>query len=161
MLFQWIVVVLVIAADQFTKHLVETRMHLWQSVILIKGFLKFTYVRNTGMGFSFLANDAKLAEYIALIVIAGVITFSFMWKKRNTLFNLSMGLVIGGALSNNAISRMIFGSVTDFIQLPYWPIFNVADSCVVAGAIGIGLYFLRRDGKSGEDRIEGYNQRSR
>ncbi len=165
MIFQWSIVIAVIVADQLTKYLVETRMHLWQSITLIKGLLKFTYVRNTGIGFSFLANSGKTIEYIILIIvlfiIAMLIIFSFMWKKRNWLFNLSMGLIIGGALSNNAISRVISGSVTDFIQLPYWPVFNVADSCVVAGAIGIGFYFLRRDGRSGKDRIESHNQRSR
>lgn len=165
MIFQWSVVVLAIVADQLTKYLVETRMHLWQSITLIKGFLKFTYVRNTGIGFSFFANSGKTIEHIMLVVIliiiVALIIFSFVWKKRNWLFDLSIGLIIGGAISNNAISRMFFGSVTDFIQISYWPVFNVADSCVVAGAIGIGLYFLGRDGRGGKDRVESHNQRSR
>lgn len=167
MIFQWSIVALVIVADQLTKYLVETKMHLWQSITVVKGFLNLTYVRNTGIGFSFFANSGRTTDNIVFVVIFSIITgliiFSFMWKERNWLFNLSMGLLIGGAISNNVISRLFFGFVIDFIQLPYWPVFNVADSCVVAGAVGIGLYFLKRDGKNAkrhEDRVESHDERS-
>jgi len=151
MWIEWLIAALVILFDQLSKHVVETHMYLWQSVVLIKHVLSLTYARNTGMGFSVFQSDPKVVEYVVLTIIGALIAFSAVWKeRRNWFFQLSMGLTIGGALSN-AMSRLLYGSVTDFIQLPYWPIFNVADSCVVAGAIGLGLYFLKRERKIGKN----------
>ena len=141
----------VIASDQITKYLIETHMHLWQSVVVIKNVLNLTYAKNKGMGFSVFQSNPKLVEYLVIPIIIVLVTFSILWKDRKDwFFELSMGLIIGGAFSN-ALNRLISGTVTDFIQLPYWPIFNVADSCVVAGAIGIGIYFLKREKKVGKD----------
>ena len=151
MWLEWFVIAIVVASDQISKYLIETHMHLWQSVILIKNVLNLTYAKNTGMGFSAFQNDPKVVECVVITVIGALVTFSVLWKdKRNWFFELSMGLVIGGAFSN-ALNRLLSGSVTDFIQLPYWPIFNVADSCVVAGAIGLGFYFLKREKKIGKN----------
>ncbi len=161
MVVEWIVVSIVIASDQLTKYLIEVHMHLWQSITLVKNVLNLIYVKNTGVGFSFLQNNLKIVVIITSILIFFLIVFSIFWKgNKNWFFNLSMGLIIGGALSNLA-NRILTGTVTDFIQVSYWPVFNVADSCVVAGAIGIGIFFLKRDGKSGEDRIEGHDKGSR
>ena len=160
MVVEWIVVAIVMISDQITKYLIETNMHLWQSIMLVKNVLNLTYVKNTGVGFSFLSNNTRIVEIATSVLIIFLIAFSIFWRgKKDWFFNLSMGLIIGGALSN-AINRILTGTVTDFIQVSYWPVFNVADSCVVVGAIGIGIYFLKRDGKSGEDRIESYNKRS-
>ena len=160
MIVEWIVVAVVVASDQLTKYLVETNMHLWQSITLVKNVLNLIYVKNTGVGFSLFPNNAKIVEIVTSTLIIFLIAFSIFWKgKKDWFFNLSMGLIVGGALSN-MINRIFSGNVTDFIQISYWPVFNVADSCVVAGAIGIGIYFLKRDGKGGEDRIESHNKRS-
>ncbi len=151
MWIEWFVMATVIASDQITKYLIETHMHLWQSVVVIKNVLNLTYAKNKGMGFSVFQSNPKLVEYLVIPIIIVLVTFSILWKDRKDwFFELSMGLIIGGAFSN-ALNRLISGTVTDFIQLPYWPIFNVADSCVVAGAIGIGIYFLKREKKVGKD----------
>ncbi len=151
MWIEWFVIAVVIASDQITKYLIETHMRLWQSVTIIKSVLNLTYAKNKGMGFSVFQNNPKLVEYLVIPIIIVLVTFSILWKDRKDwFFELSMGLIIGGAFSN-ALNRLISGTVTDFIQLPYWPIFNVADSCVVAGAIGIGIYFLKREKKVGKD----------
>lgn len=153
MIFQWIVVLIVILSDQFTKYLVSTRMTLWESIPVVKGFVNLFYVKNTGVGFSLLTFKNDFVEYLTLAIIGGIIIFSFLWKEKSLFFRLSIGLLIGGALSNNAISRPIFGYVVDFIQIGWWPVFNVADSCVVAGAIGLGIYFLKRS-YGGESQIK-------
>ncbi len=151
MWIEWFVMATVIASDQITKYLIETHMHLWQSVVVIKNVLNLTYAKNKGMGFSVFQSNPKLVEYLVIPTIIVLVAFSILWKdKKDWFFELSMGLIIGGAFSN-ALNRLISGTVTDFIQLPYWPIFNVADSCVVAGAIGIGIYFLKREKKVGKD----------
>jgi signal peptidase II len=146
------IVLIVIVSDQFTKYLISTNMRLWESIPLIKGVLDFTYVRNTGVGFSLFRSQGDFVDYLTLAIIVLIVAFSFIWKDKNWLFRVSMGLLIGGALSNNAISRLFFGYVIDFIQIGWWPVFNVADSCVVAGAIGLGLYFLKRSKSIGSPR---------
>ncbi len=144
MIFQWIVAAIVILLDQLTKYIVSTRMSLWESIPVLGHFVNIFYVRNTGVGFSLFEFKSEFVEYLTITIIAGVVLFSFLWKDKSRFFRLSMGLLIGGAISNNLISRPIFGYVVDFIQIGWWPVFNVADSCVVAGAIGLGIYFLRR-----------------
>ncbi len=141
---------IVIFFDQLTKYLVSTRMTLWENIPIIKGFVDLFYVRNTGVGFSLLTFKNDFVEYLTLGITGGIIVFSFFWREKSLFFRLSLGLLIGGAISNNVISRPIFGYVVDFIQIGWWPVFNVADSCVVAGAIGLGIYFLKRSygGKS-------------
>ncbi len=153
MLLEWLTVIAVVISDQIVKYIVSTHMKLWESIPIIKGVLNFTYVRNTGVGFSLFTSRSTFVEYLTLIIIAALIIFSFIWKDKSWLFRLSVGLLIGGAISNNAVSRPIFGYVVDFIQIGWWPVFNVADSCVVAGAIGLGLYFLKRSKSLGSDRI--------
>lgn len=145
MIFQWIVAITVITIDQLTKYLVISRMSLWESIPIVGHFINIFYVRNTGVGFSLLEFNDGIVEYLTIAIIGGIILFSFLWKEKSHFFRLSMGLLIGGAISNNLISRPIFGYVVDFIQIGWWPVFNVADSCVVAGAIGIGIYFLKRN----------------
>ncbi len=161
MFLQFLIAAVVIGADQLTKYIVETHMRLWESIPLLGGIFHITYVKNTGMAFSLLFSQSKAVTAITLSVITLVILFSFLWKDKNFLFRLSMGLLIGGSVSNNVISRLFSGSVTDFLQIPYWPIFNVADSCLVAGAIGIGIYFLKRGKSDGKIRVEGDDSRSR
>ncbi len=150
-MIEFLVTLIVIASDQVTKLVVETHMHLWESITLIKGILRLTYVKNSGAGFSFLNGYPEVVEGIAIFVVALLVLFSIFWKFRTRFFELSMGLAIGGALSNMLSRWMSGGSVTDFIHLSYWPVFNVADSCVVAGAIGLGIYFLKREEKGGKN----------
>ncbi len=146
-----LVAAIAIGADQLTKWIVETHMRLWESINVIGGILSFTYVKNTGAGFSFLNGYPDLVEWIVAFVVLALVIFSVWWKEKSHFFELSTGLIIGGALSN-MLSRLINGgAVTDFIRLPYWPVFNVADSCVVAGAVGLGIYFLKREEKCGKN----------
>ncbi len=104
------------------------------------------YLYNTGIAFSLpLSNTVAMTVGILLVAILmrfGSTLYQGDWKK---LFTISLGLVIGGAISN-IIDRLHAPGVIDFIKLPYWPTFNLADIAVCSG-IGILLVLLYLDSK--------------
>lgn len=104
------------------------------------------YLYNAGIAFSLpLTNTFAMIVGILLVLILigfGNTLYQGPWKQ---FFNVSLGLVIGGAISN-IIDRLHAPGVIDFIKLPYWPIFNLADVAVCSG-IGILLFLLYLDSK--------------
>lgn len=110
-------------------------------------FLALVYVRNTGVAFSLFRQQGVLALLIP-IVIAGVVVAFMRYLPRNVvLLRVSMGLILGGALSN-LVDRLRRGYVVDFIEAHagqhVWPLFNVADSCIVVGVVLLAWYLLFR-----------------
>ncbi len=122
----------VIAADQLTKHTIGTSIRPGQVRHILPG-LSFVYERNTGVAFSFLAGTGALVYVVTLAALAGLVTFLLRRPTRRLLW-LPTGMLVGGALSN-LIDRVLLGSVIDFIKLPDWPAFNVADSCITVGVV--------------------------
>ena len=139
---------LVILLDQATKAVVESRFELFD-VKPILPFLEFTLLYNTGAAFSFLSDAGGWQKYffvVLAIAISGLLGYWLTRTRRGDWRNaLPYSLVIGGALGN-VIDRLLHGHVVDFIQWHwrdhYWPAFNIADSAIVTGAIGIALFGL-------------------
>ncbi len=149
-------VVLIVAAiaciiDQITKIIVTSNMKITESHTIIKGFASFTYVKNDGIAWGM---DAKLWILIIVTIIAiGIFLFlsrNLKWKS-NKFYILTLGFMLGGTLGN-FIDRIFRAdhSVIDFLDFiiyypsfsggfhfePYdFPIFNIADSFLVVGAI--------------------------
>lgn len=150
----WLVLsVLVIAVDQWSKAWVLRELPEYTAIPVIEGFWNWFRTYNTGAAFSFLSDAGgwQIWFFTGLAVaISGLLTF---WLSRAARSDwrqaLPYSLVIGGALGN-VIDRLIHGHVIDFIQWHwrdhYWPSFNLADSAIVAGAVGIALFGLF-DGK--------------
>ena len=137
---------LVLALDQWSKAWVLKSLPEYTAVPVIDGFWNWYRTYNTGAAFSFLSDAGgwQLWFFTALaLVISGLMAF---WLSRTARANwrsaLPYALVIGGAIGN-VIDRQMHGHVIDFIQWyvgnHYWPAFNVADSAIVVGAIGIAL----------------------
>ena len=135
----------VVALDQLSKWLASALLVFHEPLPLVP-FVNLTLTHNTGAAFSFLseAGGWQLWFFTALaLVISGLMAF---WLSRTARANwrsaLPYALVIGGAIGN-VIDRQMHGHVIDFIQWyvgnHYWPAFNVADSAIVVGAIGIAL----------------------
>jgi signal peptidase II len=122
----------VIALDQLTKHTLGTWIRPRQVRHVIPG-LKLVYERNTGVAFSFLAGTGALVYVVTGLVVIALIAFLLMRPERRLLW-LPTGLFVGGAIGN-LIDRIARGSVIDFIQLPHWPAFNIADTCITFGVI--------------------------
>jgi signal peptidase II len=138
-----------LAADQITKALVvQAAANQPETVIRVfSPFLAFVYVRNSGVAFSLFRQQGVLALLIPLVIVGVVVTFMRYLPRDVLLLRFSMGLILGGALSN-LFDRLRQGYVVDFIEAHagqhVWPLFNVADSCIVVGVVLLAWYLLFR-----------------
>ena len=129
----------VVAVDQGTKALVRAGMERGDSDPILPG-LKLVNVRNTGVAFGFLSDGGgALIAGITAVALAGLLLF-FVLHRNRPLAWLPVGLLLGGAVGN-LIDRIAAGAVTDFLKLPKWPAFNVADIAITFGVLAL-LYVL-------------------
>jgi signal peptidase II len=128
-----VVVLIVVALDQLTKHTIGTSIKPGQVTTLIPGVLHLVYERNTGVAFSVLSGGGALVYVATGLALAALIAFLLARPDRRLLW-LPTGMLIGGAIGN-LIDRIARGSVIDFIELPHWPVFNVADISITFGVI--------------------------
>jgi len=141
---------IVIALDQWTKHLVVTTLAMHETVRFIDGFWNWTLAYNEGAAFSLLTDASGWQRWLFASLAIGVSVGMAWWLARTPRGDwrtaLPFSLVVGGALGN-LIDRLRIGHVIDFIQWywhdHYWPTFNVADSAIVAGAIALLLFGMR------------------
>ncbi|MEO5628902.1 MAG: signal peptidase II [Thermomonas sp.] len=140
---------LVLALDQWSKAWVLNTLPEHVAVPVINGFWNWYRTYNTGAAFSFLADAGGWQKWF-FITLAFAISGLLVWmlagtKRRDWRTALPLALVVGGALGN-VIDRFLHGHVIDFVQWHvgehYWPAFNIADSAVMGGAIGIAVFGL-------------------
>ena len=125
--------ILVFIIDQLVKHLVVSTMHLGQSLPVIKGIFHITYVLNPGAAFGMLEHQRW---FFILVALAAVLLGSAFYKKlqqESFLMRSGAGLLLGGAVGNLA-DRIQSGLVVDFLDFRIWPVFNIADIAICAGA---------------------------
>jgi signal peptidase II len=132
------VLVLVVVVDQVTKHAVNAGIAPGAVHKLIPG-LELVHVRNTGVAFSLFSGGGTLVLVITLVALAGLAWY-FARRPGRRLLWLPTGLLLGGAIGN-LIDRVREGAVTDFIKLPHWPAFNVADMAITFGVFAL-LYTI-------------------
>lgn len=137
-----IISVTVILFDQATKHLIRNFIDSF-SVIKVLSFLQIVNIRNKGAAFGMFTGFGNIV-FIIIAALSIVFVVYLLVKGKEDRFGLS--LVLGGA-AGNLIDRVIFGSVTDFIDVFvgrfHWPAFNVADSALTIGILIIFLKILR------------------
>jgi signal peptidase II len=127
-----------VAADQAVKALVRATIERGQDVDLILG-VRLVNVRNRGIAFGLFADGGVLLVLFALAALVALLVF-FARHRVRPLVWLPTGLLIGGA-TGNLIDRAREGAVTDFIDLPAWPAFNLADTAITFGVLTL-LYVL-------------------
>jgi signal peptidase II len=141
---QWLlffgVAALVVAADQVTKRLIDALLPLYDSWPSEAWPIKITHISNTGAAFSILQDQSTFLIFTSIIGLGAILLFFFYPPLDHPLLRIALGLQLGGAIGN-LIDRVAFGSVTDFIQFPHYPAFNVADSSIVIG-VAILIWFL-------------------
>jgi signal peptidase II len=153
---------LVLVLDQVTKALVVGQLAEGEQRHLVGSVLQLHLTRNAGAAFSTATGLTWVLTVVAVAVVVVVVRVASRLQRRVWAFTL--GLLLGGALGN--LSDRLFrapgvarGHVVDFLELPHWPIFNVADSAIVtAGALvvlltllGIGLDAEPADAGPAED----------
>ncbi len=128
------VMIFVVGADQLTKHLVIRSIGPEQVVKVLPG-IKLVHWSNPGVAFSFLSSGGWPVYVLGAIALAVLIAYLYRRPQLPWLW-LPAGMLLGGAIGN-LIDRVRLGAVTDFIKLPYWPAFNVADISITFGMIGL------------------------
>jgi len=139
----FITVLTIFFLDQFTKIYIAKNFLLNQPVPLIKGILYFTLVHNRGAAFGIFKNQLPLFIFAAAVAIILIyLNLKKNKKKGFSLYDFSLSLILAGALGN-LVDRFTFGYVIDFIDFRIWPVFNIADSAITAGAILLGYSILK------------------
>ncbi len=149
----------VIALDQWTKHLALANLQPFEPHVVIAGLLDWTLAFNSGAAFSFLAGGDGWQRWLFAALAIGVSTVLAVWLARLARGDwrnaAPLALIIGGALGN-LVDRLRLGHVVDFIDVhlgsAHWPAFNIADSAISVGAvmlIAFGLGSGQRRGKHG------------
>lgn len=135
---------LVLGLDQFTKHLAFTHLHA-QPPIAILPFLKLVLVFNQGAAFGILSQGSGWQPLFLVALSSGVSLglIGWLWVARdNSRLAWALALILGGAVGN-LIDRVAYAQVIDFISVYYgdwhFPVFNLADSAISIGAVGLIL----------------------
>lgn len=141
-LFFFITIFLVVIFDQWSKFVVLARFDYGETLPLIPGFFSFTYVRNTGAAFGFLAtaNPTFRVPFFLIVPMVAMVVLGFLYRdlpKNSRWRAMALGLVSGGAVGN-LIDRVRLGYVVDFLDFHwkneyYFPAFNIADSAICVG----------------------------
>jgi signal peptidase II len=135
-----IVLAVVLGLDQLTKHTIASDIAIGQQRRFVPG-VKFVHVRNNGVAFGFLSGGGALLLIFTFVALGALAGYLARRPERRWLW-LPTGLLIGGAVGN-LIDRLTNGAVTDFIKLPHWPAFNVADMAITFGVIALVLVVER------------------
>lgn len=131
----------VIGLDQLTKALIRGAMAVGDSFPLVDGVLWCTHVHNTGAAFGMFRGQRLPLILIALAVVL-VIGYALIHLKPTSVWaRTALALVMGGALGN-LIDRVVSGGVTDFFDLGWFPVFNVADISLDVGAAILVVWLL-------------------
>ncbi|MGH2933179.1 MAG: signal peptidase II [Gaiellaceae bacterium] len=120
-----------VAADQLTKHIVTGHLALDEG-IHVAGPFWIHHVQNSGIAFGLFASATPVVIVLTTVAIAWMLVFFARSGARHPVLPVALGLVIGGSVSN-LVDRVRLGYVTDFVDLRYWPAFNLADSFIVIG----------------------------
>ena len=140
-------VALTVALDQGAKALVTSAIARGESANVFLG-IDLTNVRNTGVAFGAFAGAGTPIVLISSVALAALLAF-FAANAATAWLWLPVGMVLGGAIANLA-DRAREGAVIDFIDPVAWPAFNLADSAIVLGVLGL-LYVMERPGRKQAD----------
>lgn len=137
---------IVFVFDQMAKTAVLRSLTPGQRIPVFPGLLDITNVRNPGAAFGILPHRSVLfvsMTFLILVVIGWfLLKYPRPYSRQGWGLHLALGLTLGGA-AGNLVDRLRFGFVVDFLDIHFWPVFNLADIAIVIGAALIGWFFLR------------------
>ncbi len=140
----WLAAVAALALDQFTKQIIATSFAPGESRLAIPRVLYWTYVQNHRGAFGLFGSQAWVLVGMSIAVLA-VFWLSFRdAAAQSVLVRVAFGGIVGGAIGN-IVDRFHYGFVVDFVDLRWWPVFNVADSCISVGVVLLIFGSLKRE----------------
>jgi signal peptidase II len=134
----------VVIADQIVKALVTSSLSRGEERDIVGG-IKLVNARNTGVAFGQLQDGGAIVSAVIAVAVIGMLVYFARHAARPWIW-LPTGMLLGGALGN-IIDRVREGAVIDFLKLPYWPPFNVADSAITIGVV-ILVIVMERAGRA-------------
>lgn len=152
-----LIFIVFLAIDQITKYFAVAFLQGNSSVHLIGNFLRFTYVENRGAAFGILQNQRLFFIISTVVLVAFLIYMIIFNKKVTTVTKLTLSLILSGAIGN-FIDRLRLGYVIDFVDVRFgdfydFPVFNVADSCLVVGVIILVILILFNKFEKSENKV--------
>lgn len=151
---QWIslgtVALSALGADQLTKAIVTSRLDLNDEVHVLGSF-SIHHVTNSGIAFGLFSSATPVVILLTSFAVAWMLYFFAKSGSRHPVLPVALGLVIGGSVSNLA-DRVRLGHVTDFLDLRWWPAFNLADTFIVVGVVALLLALVWSDRKAAGSR---------
>jgi signal peptidase II len=139
------VAVAALVADQVTKHVVTSSLSLDESEHVI-GPLSIHHVQNSGIAFGLFSSATVFVTAVTAGAVIWMLVFFARSGARHPVLPAALGLLIGGSVSN-LLDRIRLGHVTDFIDVRYWPAFNLADSFIVVGVVILLAALIAADRK--------------
>jgi signal peptidase II len=134
---QWVglsaIALAALAGDQLTKDIVSSHLTL-DAERHVAGPLSIHHVQNSGIAFGLFASATPVVTALTAVAVAWMLFFFARSGARHPILPVALGLLIGGSASN-LIDRIRLGHVTDFIDLRFWPAFNLADTFIVLGVL--------------------------
>jgi signal peptidase II len=120
-----------VVADQVTKQIVVSSLELGESVHVV-GPLEIRHVTNPGIAFGLFSSWATAVTVLTAVAVGWMLFYFARSGARHPVLPVALGLLVGGSISN-LVDRLRLGHVTDFLDLRFWPAFNLADSFIVVG----------------------------
>ena len=151
------VFLVLLAADQILKYWVTQNLDLYESMPLIPGLVELKYIQNTGGGWSILSDYTWLLSLLTSVILVVVLVLLVRGIVRHPLGRWGCVLLLAGGLGN-LIDRFRLGYVVDMFSFQFisFPVFNIADICVVCGMALAAVYYLffydKYDAKEREKR---------
>lgn len=138
------IILLLVLIDQTVKKIIVSNIYN-SSIIVFRGFFSLTYVENTGGAYGIGNGNILRVTFINIVLIILLIKFILVKKEEiNIQILIAISLVISGGISN-LLDRIFRGYVIDYIDINEfikYPVFNIADICIVLGCIIIMIYTI-------------------
>jgi signal peptidase II len=127
----------IVAVDQWTKNLVRTQIPFagsWNPIDWLEPYIRIVHWQNTGAAFGMLQGFGLVFAILAVIVSIAILYYFPHVPREEWAIRLAMAMQLGGAVGN-LIDRITIGTVTDFVSVGSFAVFNVADACISVGTV--------------------------
>lgn len=142
----YIIAMILAVIDQFIKYITMKNLNLYQSINVIDNFFSITYVENDGAAWSILSGNKLILIFLTLVALILINKFYIINQKLNVNEKIIYGTLIGG-IFGNLIDRIFRGVVIDYLDFKIFnynfPVFNMADICIVVSVILLAILILR------------------
>ena len=149
------IAVAAIAADQLTKQIVSSALGLGDEVHIVGPF-SIHHVQNSGIAFGLFSDSTSIVIALTAIAVSWMLVFFARSARRHPVLPVALGFVLGGSISN-LVDRIRLGHVTDFLDVRFWPAFNLADSFIVVGVATLFAALAAADRRPHRPRARGHS----